>query len=207
MNDEARFVLSFQNLRDDLVEGDNLGLDAGSEQVERQVSGGQRAGDRDALSLDFILRERAGRDDHRAVSLADTASAGHQRIFVLYVGIGVEGNRADIVDAFLRLLIERLDVAKRVGETQARGADFVRGQGVEHERVVGVGAVGDRDFADVGASCFFSNRYGGHFVVDSCTPKKVCRPYGTSIYWLVCTRHFRARLSHAAAFAAGLTTT
>ena len=127
MNDEARFVLSFQNLRDDLVEGDNLGLDAGSEQVERQVSGGQRAGDRDALSLDFILRERAGRDDHRAVSLADTASAGHQRIFVLYVGIGVEGNRADIIDAFLRLLIERLDVAKRVGETQTRGADFVSG--------------------------------------------------------------------------------
>ena len=147
MDDEPGFISSVQDLRNNLIEGDNLGLDAGSEQVERQVSGGQGAGDRDALSLDFILRERAGRDDHRAVSLADAAAAGHQRVFVLHVGIGVEGNRADIVDAFLGFLVECLDVAKRVGETQAGGTDFVRGQGVEHERVIGVGAVRDMDRA------------------------------------------------------------
>ena len=47
-------------------------------------------------------------------------------------------------------LIQRLDVAERVRELVAGDADFVGGQPVKHEGVVGVGAVGDGDFDGLG---------------------------------------------------------
>ena len=61
----------------------------------------------------------------------------------------MEGNCGDIVDTFTGLLVQCLDVAERVGETQARGADLVRGQSIEHEGVIGVGAVSHGDLAEL----------------------------------------------------------
>ena len=46
-----------------------------------------------------------------------------------------------VVNAFLRLPIQRLDVAKGMAELQSGYANFVRGQAIKHESVVGVGAV------------------------------------------------------------------
>ena len=46
-----------------------------------------------------------------------------------------------------RPAIERLDVLQFVREVQIAGVDLVVGQGVEHERVVGIGAVADVDGA------------------------------------------------------------
>ena len=56
-------------------------------------------------------------------------------------------NGADVINALARLLVQRLNVAQRVAEAQARSADFVRGQAIKHEGVVGIGAVGHADFA------------------------------------------------------------
>ena len=147
VNDESGFVLAFEHLRNDLIEGNNFGFDAGSEQLQRQIGCGERARDRNALGLDFCRSERARGNDHGAVALAHAAAAAHQRVLVLHIGIRVKRNRADVVDALARLLVQRLDVAERVGEPQARSTDFVRGQTVKHEGVVGIRAVGHGNFA------------------------------------------------------------
>jgi hypothetical protein len=47
--------------------------------------------------------------------------------------------------AFQRPAVQRLDVLELVLEGQAAGVDLVVGQGLEHEGVVGVGAVADAD--------------------------------------------------------------
>ena len=60
----------------------------------------------------------------------------------------MEGDRGDVVKGFADgLLVQRLDVGEGVGELEARNPNLVGGKAVEHERVVGIGAVGDGDFA------------------------------------------------------------
>ncbi len=167
VNNQPSFVFSFEHLRDDLVEGNNFGFHSGSEKLQSQVRGGERSGHGNALGLDFARGKGARRDNHRPVALAHTASARHQRVFILNVWIGVEGNRADVIDAFSRLLVQRLDVAEGMGEAQAGGADFVRGQAVKHEGVVGVRAVGHGNLAhltcDTAARRFCGFGYYGHW--------------------------------------------
>src|ERR1035441_7462306 len=53
VNDQAGLVLAFEHLRDDLVERDDLGLDAGSKQLQRQKGRGELARNSDALGFDF----------------------------------------------------------------------------------------------------------------------------------------------------------
>ena len=59
--------------------------------------------------------------NHRAVTIAHAASAGHQRVVVLNIRIGVERDGGDIVEAFAfpRFLIQSFDIAKGVREAQA----------------------------------------------------------------------------------------
>ncbi len=63
----------------------------------------------------------------------------------------MKGNGSDVVNAVAVcahcLLVQRLNVAKSVSEAQAGNLDFVGGEAVEHEGVVGIWAVGDADFA------------------------------------------------------------
>ena len=117
MNDQPSFVFSFEHLRDDLVEGNDFRFHPGSEQLQRQVSGGQRARHRNLFGFDFARGERPWRNDHGPIAFAHTAAASHQRVFILHVGIGVKRNCANIIDAFARLLVQRLDIAERMGES------------------------------------------------------------------------------------------
>ena len=66
---------------------------------------------------------------------------------ILNVGIGVKRNRSHVVDTFHGLAVQGFNVGERVSKTQAGDANFVRGQSVKHEGIVGVGTVSDRDFA------------------------------------------------------------
>ena len=110
--------------------------------------GGEGAGDGD---FDFAERaggEREAGDDHGAVALADAAAAGHQGVVILDVGVGVEGDGCDVEELFGHgAAIEGLDIAEGMGKFIAGDADFVGGEAVEHECVVGIGAVGDGDHA------------------------------------------------------------
>jgi hypothetical protein len=47
VNDEAGVEVAGQNLRDDLVEGNDGGFECGIEDLEREVGGGERAGNGD----------------------------------------------------------------------------------------------------------------------------------------------------------------
>src|SRR5581483_3324044 len=40
VNDEASFVFSFEHLRDDLIERDNFGFDAGGKKIQSQIRSG-----------------------------------------------------------------------------------------------------------------------------------------------------------------------
>ena len=93
------------------------------------------------------LREGTTGDNHRAVAFADAAARRQQSVVVLNVGERVKRDCGQVVNTFHCFAIQRLDVAEGVCEAQARYADFVGRQPVEHEGIVGVGAVGDGDLA------------------------------------------------------------
>ena len=106
--------------------------------------------------------ELAAGDDHRAVAFADAAAAGHQGVVVLQVGIGVEGDGGDVVEGLVDgAVVEGLDVGEGVGELEAGDSDLVGGEAVEHEGVVGVGAMGDADLSNGGTCC-------SHDALDPC---------------------------------------
>ena len=147
MNDQTGLVFSFQHLGDDLVEGNDFRFHPWSKKLQREVRGSERSGDGDALGLDFTCGKGARGDDHGPVTLAYATAARHQRVLILDIRIGMERDRTDVINSLARLLIQGLDVAEGMSEAQACGANFVCGQAVEHEGVVGIGAVGHGNFA------------------------------------------------------------
>ena len=149
VDDEAGFVFTSHDLGNDLVEGHDFGFNSRREEPQREISRGQSSRDSNLFALDFALRKSLRGHDHGAVAIADAASARQQSIVVLNVGIGVERDGGDVVNAvaFPRLLVQGLDVAKRMSEAQPGNAHLVGGQSIEHEGVVGVGAVRDADLA------------------------------------------------------------
>src|ERR1700719_4363255 len=118
MNDESGFVLAFEHLRDDLVKRDDLHFDAGCEELQGQVGGGEFSWNGDALLLDLALREGARRDDHGPVAVSNAAAATQKSIMVLDVWVRVKRDRGYVVDAFLRFAVEGLDVAEGVRKMQ-----------------------------------------------------------------------------------------
>ena len=47
VNDQPGFVFAFEHLRNDLIEGNDFGFNPGREEFQREIGGGQRAGDGD----------------------------------------------------------------------------------------------------------------------------------------------------------------
>ncbi len=126
--------------------GTVTGLDLGIEDLERQVGGGQGAGNGDLDVRQIVWRQRLAGDDHGAVALAHAAAAAHQRVVLLQVGVGVEADGGHVEEGLVQgAAVEGLDVAQGVGKAVAGDAHLVGGQAIEHEGVVGVGAMGDGD--------------------------------------------------------------
>ena len=95
------------------------------------------------------------RDEARAVAIAHRGAVRQQRVAVGQVGVGVDRDRGDLELTAHRALVQRLDVLQLVDVGEAFGVDLPGGERVEHERVVGIRAVGDVDrghrvMADVG---------------------------------------------------------
>ena len=55
MDDEAGFVFPFHDLRNDLIEGHDLGLNPGREEPQREIRRRESAGDRNLLVFDLTL--------------------------------------------------------------------------------------------------------------------------------------------------------
>ena len=68
-----------------------------------------------------------------------------QHVALLHERVGGERDRGDLELALERPVVERLDVLQDVLELEAARVDLAGGEGPEHERVVGVGAVAEVD--------------------------------------------------------------
>src|SRR6185369_14322777 len=71
------------------------------------------------------------------------ASMGQQNVFVGQMRVSVKRNRGDLVPAVKRRAIQRLDIRQHMFELITRRRHFAAGQAVKHERVVGVGTMGN----------------------------------------------------------------
>ena len=127
-----------------LVERNHDVLEVGLVEPQRQVRGRQRPRNRDAAPLDG--RRSAGlRDDDRAVVVAHAGAVRQQRVLVGEVRVGVKRDGGDFVRAVERGAIQRLDVGQHLLDDEPAGIDGAARQAEEHERIVGIGAVGDGD--------------------------------------------------------------
>jgi len=69
----------------------------------------------------------------------------------------MKADRAHIEKRFFAgASVQGFNVAKRVRKVIARHADFVGGQAVKHERVIGIGTMRDGDFGHIGRGGCFS---------------------------------------------------
>src|SRR5580700_3323579 len=118
--------------------------------MQSQISSSEGARNRDALFLDLALRKWPRRNNHGPIALAHAAAAGHQRVQILNIRIGMKRNGSDVIDAFARLLIQRFNIAKGVREAQSWHANLIGSEAVKHESIVGVRAVSDIDLAHIG---------------------------------------------------------
>ena len=95
-----------------------------------------------------------GRRRHqpRTVAVAHRRSASRAARSRAEVGVGVNRDGRDLELRAGAPLVQRLDVGQLVDVAQVAGVDLALGERVEHERVVGIGAVGDADGAGHGTS-------------------------------------------------------
>ena len=100
--------------------------------------------------LDVGDRVGAWGYDHRAITVSDAAAAGQQSVVILNIRIGVKRDRGDVVDALHGPAVQRFNITERMREAQSGHANLVGGESVKHECIIGVGAVSNRDFANVG---------------------------------------------------------
>src|SRR4029077_13043413 len=139
---------------EDAVEGDDPGGDVGLPEAQGEVSGGQLAGDRHLAPGEIGAGERLAGDDDRAVAVAEAGARGHDLVAVGQMGVDVEGEGGDLVGALEGGLVQALDVLQDVADLEPLGIEQPLGEGVEHEGIIRVRAVGDADGG--------RGRLGGH---------------------------------------------
>src|SRR5581483_6367606 len=100
MDNEAGLESASEHLRDDLIERNDGGFNFGCKELESEIGGRQRSWNSDPNLADFVEIVLARSDNHRAVSLPNRSAAGHERIVVLQVRVGVEGDGGDVVKGF-----------------------------------------------------------------------------------------------------------
>ena len=105
MDDQAGIELSRENGRDDLIDWNDCGLHLGVPQFQREIGGGESSGDGDLCLLELFIREPPYGDDHGAVALAYTATAGHELVAVLKVGVRMERDSWHIVEGLVDGLV------------------------------------------------------------------------------------------------------
>ena len=144
--DRLAFVLAGNHDVQDPIEGhDHLAELHAQAQPQGQIGGREHAGHGDrrlAIGLQRLLRPR---HEHGAIAIAHARPAGAQHVAVGQMGIGVQAQGRQFQLAAECPAIERFDIDQFVPEEVRPGVDLAAGQGVEHEGVVGVGAMADTD--------------------------------------------------------------
>jgi len=129
----------------DLIEWSLHGREVRLVELQREKGAGERSRDGDALAADIGALCRGSRDETRSVAIAHGCAVREQCVPVSEVGVCVDGDRGDLELRAQGALIERFDILQLVDVAQVAGIDFPFGERVEHERVVGIRAMGDVD--------------------------------------------------------------
>ena len=129
----------------DLVERGGDRLEVRLVELEGEVCAGEWPGDRDALALHVCACGGGAAHEARSVAIAHGCTVREEGVSVAEVGVGVNGDRRDLELSAHGALVQRLDVLELVDVLEPFGIDQPVRERVEHERVVGVGAVGDVD--------------------------------------------------------------
>ena len=97
------------------------------------------------LSRDLVRAHRLARDQDRPVALAHRRTRIHHPVSLVHERVGGGGNGRDFQLGGARPAVQRLDVLQHVRDLDARNRHLARGEGIEHEGIVGVGAMADPD--------------------------------------------------------------
>src|SRR5688572_22088043 len=131
----------------DLVERDDDGDEVGLVEPESEICASHHSGNSDALPGDVGASHGVLRHEHGAVAVTHGSSVREQRVSIGEIGIRVDRDRRHVELTAQGAAVQSLDVLQLVDIAQALGVDLSVGEGVEHERVVGVRAVGEMDGA------------------------------------------------------------
>src|SRR5438105_5167397 len=100
MDDEPGVVASFKNLRNDLIEWNDFGLDVGGKEFQDKIRVRQRSWNRDLLVLNLLGGVLLVGHDHRAVTLADASTISQQSVLFLEIWIRVKRDGRKVVKPF-----------------------------------------------------------------------------------------------------------
>ena len=143
VDEQTEIGLSLQHGVRDLVEGHLDQRRVADVEPQQERGGRVLAGDGGDPRGQLGGGDRLPRDQDRAVALPHRGAGIHHPVLLGDQQIGGERDRRHLELARARAAVERLDVLQHVLDLHAGDRHLPRRQRVEHERVVGVGAVAD----------------------------------------------------------------
>ncbi len=151
VDQEAQIGLPLEDHLRDLVEGH---LDDGRiahEDAKEQGGGRVLTWDRHHLVHDGLGLHGLLGDEDGAIALSHRGAGIHHPVLVVDQDVGSRGHRRHVELARPRPPVEGLDVLQYVLDLDPLRLHLAGGERVEHERVVGIGAVADADQGHDGA--------------------------------------------------------
>src|SRR2546423_8012457 len=127
------------------IKGSENRLELRLEETQREICTRQQAGNRDALAPHVGRTHGRPRDEPRAVSIAHRRAVREQGISVRQIRVRVNRDCRDFELRAQCSLVQRLDVLQFMDITQIARVDLAFGERVEHERVIGIGAMSNVD--------------------------------------------------------------
>jgi hypothetical protein len=143
VNQESEIDVPTLNAILDLVERGRDRLEIRLVELEGEIGAGERSRNRHALPLHVVACRGAAADESRSVAIPHGSAVREKRVAVAEISVCVNGDRRHLELSAHRALVQRLDVLELVDVLESFGIDQPVGQRVEHERVIGVRAVGD----------------------------------------------------------------
>ena len=113
-------------------------------ELQREEGAGHRARHGDFLAGDFGPGKLLFGHEHRAVTVAHARAAGQQRISLAHISVGVQADGGDVQFAARGAFVQRLDVLQNMLEAETVRRNQTLRQRVEHESVIGIGRVTQR---------------------------------------------------------------
>ena len=147
MNQQAHVCLSFKNSLRNLIERDLDQRRVADVETEQQGRRRVLARDRDDALGQLARVDGLARDEDRAIALPHRGARVHHPVLVGDQEVRREGHSRDLELRRARPAVERFDVLQDVLDRDAGDRHLARRERVEHERVVGVGAVAYADDA------------------------------------------------------------